>query len=84
MPLYDFKCLKCDSIQTVQKKIGDRQPVECCGRDMERVFTKAPGTVIPPSQMAVKDKLKYYGVKNVVTGEGINKDTDVSTPPGIT
>ena len=30
------------------------------------------------------DKMKYYGVKDARTGEGITKDTDVRDPVGIT
>lgn len=51
---------------------------------MEQSFQVAPNTAISPKHQAVKDKLAYYGVKNIATGEGITKNTNVSQPPGIT
>lgn len=84
MPVYDFKCELCGGIKSIRSRITDDRDVECCGVEMRRTFLKAPGTVVTPSNQAYKDKFKYYGIKNAVTGEGITKDTDVSQPPGIT
>lgn len=83
MPIYDYKCSLCQDLRQVRRPIKDSSEVICCGNPMERTFTKAPSAVVTPQHRAVKDKFKYYGVKNVQTGEGITKDTDVSTPPGI-
>ena len=84
MPLYDYKCKVCSDIRSINVSIRQDREIECCGVTMQRVFLTAPKTAISPQHQAVKDKMKYYGIKNITTGEGITKDTDVSTPPGIT
>lgn len=40
--------------------------------------------VVLGSHSSTFDKMKYYGVKDARTGEGITKDTDVRDPVGIT
>jgi putative FmdB family regulatory protein len=44
MPIYEFKCLICNSQYEVMREMGEeRQPV-CCGISMERVWS-APGII---------------------------------------
>lgn len=84
MPLYDYKCELCNDERTVRLTFKDREVPECCGIVMKRRYNSAPNTVVTPKHQAVKDKMSYYGIKNIQTGDGITKDTDVSIPPGIT
>jgi putative FmdB family regulatory protein len=47
MPFYDYKCLKCDTIKEVKKRISDPHPTFCetCGGDtLIRIHT-APAHV---------------------------------------
>lgn len=83
MPEYTFICKNCNSEKTEILPIGSVDMPKCCNSDMKRTFNKGFNAVIAPRNQAVKDKMKYYGIKNIVTGEGITPETDVSTPPGI-
>jgi hypothetical protein len=48
-------------------------------------MSKVPGvTTAAGVNMTVPDKLKYWGIKDARTGEGITKDTNVLDPIGIT
>jgi len=42
MPNYDYKCLVCNSIQEVQRQLGEDREPSCCGTSMERVWTATP------------------------------------------
>ena len=84
MPLYDYRCELCKANRAINVSINLKRDVDCCGVPMQRVFLSAPKTAISPKHQAVKDKMKYYGITNITTGEGITKDTDVGTPIGIT
>lgn len=54
-----------------------------CGICLE--MSKVPGvTTAATVNMTVSDKLKYWGIKDARTGEGITKDTNVLDPIGIT
>jgi len=54
-----------------------------CGCCLES--EKIPGvTTAAGVNMSVPDKLKYWGIKDARTGEGITKDTNVLDPIGIT
>lgn len=73
----------------VFKENGDR----ICKRCGEHVPPLDPNAKISgmPSvltaasvNMSVPDKLKYWGIKDARTGEGITKDTNVLDPIGIT
>lgn len=83
MPSYTFECRQCGNLEEKIYAIGAVDRPKCCDNAMQRVLKRPPGVVISPKNQAVKDKMKYYGIKNIVTGEGITKDTDVSIPPGI-
>ena len=44
MPLYDFKCLKCDKEFEYACRINDRETVKCqCGGKTKQIITKFPG-----------------------------------------
>lgn len=46
MPLFDFKCIKCNEVVELNKKINEPDPLKCpkCGKNaLERTWTKAPG-----------------------------------------
>jgi hypothetical protein len=64
----------------------DESPIWCTNGDgglMTKVYLVPIATVVPPNMQAAGDKSKYYGIKNIYTGEGITKDTNVGSPPGI-
>ena len=43
MALYDYKCPKCNTVETVQHSINDTSPQLCtCGEEMRKVY-HAPG-----------------------------------------
>lgn len=77
--MYDYKCQVCCNIRST----AFRQPVECCGVEMKRYLGRAPGTVIAPQHQATKDKMGYYGITNIATGEGITRNTYLDSSPGI-
>lgn len=77
--MFDYRCQVCRNIRTTAFK----EPVECCGSLMARYIRSAPGSVVPPQHQAAKDKLGYYGITNIVTGEGITKNTRLNEPAGI-
>lgn len=86
MPTLEYECNSCKKVMEVFLKLKDIKPhINCnyCNSIANRVILTPPGTVIPPSMQAIPNKLKYYGVKNPITGEGITPNTDVSSPPGI-
>lgn len=85
MPTYDYRCKVCRNTLEVVHRLSEShsKPCSSCGGEMGRVILKAPGTVVPPQHQAASDKMKYYGVKDIRTGEGITSNTDVRTPPGI-
>lgn len=86
MPTYDYECTVCASVQELMHRINEEPEVACedCCSPCKRVILVAPATVVPPHMQSAPDKMKYYGVTNVATGEGITQDTDVRQPPGIT
>ena len=47
MPLYDFKCDKCEKIVEEFFKIVDEKKIECCGIQMKQVILSAPGLSDP-------------------------------------
>jgi len=51
MPLYDFKCDKCENIVEEFFKLDDEKKIECCGTQMEQVILKAPGGIKPGEQI---------------------------------
>lgn len=85
VPTYTYQCNCCNNVDEVFLKASENYSKGCsqCGKKVSKVILYAPGVVIPPQHQAAGSKLQYYGVKNIQTGEGITKDTDVSSPPGI-
>lgn len=85
MARYDYKCPNCKNIQEVIHSVLEEIDVECvdCDTKCHKTFLSAPGVAVPPQHQASPDKMKYYGIKNFATGEGITKDTNLSVPPGI-
>ena len=48
MPLYDFKCDKCEKlVEDEFFKIADNKYIECCGNRMKQVLLSAPGLSDP-------------------------------------
>ena len=56
MPLYSFKCEKCDTKKDELRKMGDTTPPTCCGVAMVRVFSLP--IVIIGGREATQAKLK--------------------------
>lgn len=85
MPHFDYECLKCGNIQEEFHSCNSTPVISCisCGEECCKVFLTAPATVIPPHMQAHSDKMKYYGVKDIVTGEGITETTNIQDKPGI-
>ena len=85
MPTYEYECPKCETINDLIHGMNEEVEAYCedCDVVCHKVYTRAPGVVVPPQHQAVQDKLKYYGVTDPITGAGITKDTDVRDKPGI-
>ena len=55
MPIYEYKCVTCNSVTEVQRNFGeDREPV-CCESSMQRVWT-SPGVIFNGSGFYSTDK----------------------------
>ncbi len=87
MPTYVYECRACDHQHDSFHHVDSFPKVEKCQRchklTATKIITADFNLAIPPSHQACPNKLKYYGVKDIQTGEGITKDTDVRDPPGI-
>lgn len=94
MPTYttfNYSCKECNhSDVSVQLKHNPEQSIPCtsCSSTLEiEVSTKplsSSNIVLPPDgSLGRKSKLEYYGITNIITGEGITKHTDVRDPPGL-
>lgn len=83
MPTYNYQCKKCMKVEEVFHSMKESLPGTCCDEVREQVILKPPMFSVPPHMQASPDKLKYYGVKNIITGEGITEHTDVRDKPGI-
>ena len=73
----------------VFKENGDVMCKHCGGLvpplDPNGSITSCPYVLTAANvNMTVPDKLKYWGIKDARTGEGITKDTNVMDPIGIT
>lgn len=86
MPIYTYECTSCQHVDEVLHKMSEDPQVYCsqCTEESLRVILSAPTFVVPPHMSATPDKMKYYGIKDIRTGEGITENTDVRDPPGIT
>lgn len=75
MPMYDYQCESCEDTTVLMHKMSEEPELECpCGGKVRRVILTPPATVVPPQhQAAGGSKLTYYGVKNIQTGQGIEK-----------
>jgi len=84
MPTYTYRCPSCSEEIDINRSINESFEVRCstCDTKCKQIITSV-NVVIPPHMQAAGSKLKYYGVKDIVTGEGITEKTDVSDPPGI-
>lgn len=83
MPTYDYECGQCREVREVLHGMSEKPDVLCCQKQMKRVILTAPGTVIPPNMQASPSKCAYYGVRDILTGEGITENTDVRDPAGV-
>jgi putative FmdB family regulatory protein len=48
MPVYEWKCPKCKSVEETQSSVKDKKVPKCCGKPMRQVFypaTTVPGTL---------------------------------------
>ena len=59
MPLYDFKCDKCEKIVEEFFKIADDKHIKCCNVQMKQVVLKAPGGN-KPRERVVQTKGGFY------------------------
>jgi putative FmdB family regulatory protein len=75
MAIYDYECNTCKQVTEIVHGMSETPELECsCGSsDIVKVILQAPGVVVPPNMQAVGSKCAYYGIKNLATGEGINK-----------
>lgn len=82
MPTYEFKCTKCDHEDEIIMSISEfssSKDFKCegCGEyTLERHFRTVANLAIPQHMRADPDKMKYHGVTNAVTGEGIKPYSD--------
>lgn len=79
----------CNHNRIVFKENGDRICKDCNGHvpplDPNGKITSAPFVLtVAGVNMTVPEKLKYWGIKDARTGEGITKDTNVLDPIGLT
>ena len=75
MPIYEYQCKTCDAVREVFHSMNDKSEQICpsCKTKVCRVVWTPPGTVIPPQHQASGSKLRYYGITNPRTGEGVEK-----------
>ena len=68
-----YQCPKCETINDLFHGMNEEVEAYCedCMEVCNKIMTRAPGVVVPPGMQAVPDKMKYYGVKNIVPGAGI-------------
>lgn len=84
---FNYKCESCyleDKI--LQEKYNPNKYVQCNGCDNNTKLVVCDNSMrssCPNMVTYPKDKLAYYGVKDINTGEGITKYTDVRDPIGI-
>jgi putative FmdB family regulatory protein len=73
MAIYDYQCNNCKVIKEISHGINEEPILECdCGStDISKVILQAPACVVPPQHQAAGSKFSYYGIKNPITGEGI-------------
>ena len=93
MPTYEFICRDCSLQFEKLLSVGSLDAFkleglcEACDGPISQQIRTAPATVIPPHMQAggtaYERKMKYYGIKNISTGEGITKNTNVTEPPGV-
>lgn len=81
MPIYDYKCNKCDNIQELFHHINDSPKFKCaqCGHNKATKQIGAP--VIAYFDGCTKSIFKHYGI-DPVTGKG-TESLDASVKPGV-
>jgi hypothetical protein len=79
----------CNHRTIIFKDNGDKVCKHCCAvlppLDPYGLISGAPIVITSAhTGMSAQDKLKYWGIKDARTGEGITRNTDVREPIGIT
>ena len=79
MPIYEFRCKKCDAHLEVLQKFSDKQPTRCrkCGGRLEKVIS-APAVQFKGEGWYVTD----YGGRKGEVAETVEKE--LSTPEPAT
>jgi putative FmdB family regulatory protein len=80
MPIYEFKCTKCNSTIEVFQKISDKSPTRCkkCGGRLEKQFS-APAVQFKGEGWYVTDYARKGSVAEKVEKELSSPDTSSST-----
>lgn len=75
MAIYTYECTKCEHISEYICTIAEHKTVQkctACGEEAKQVILAAPNVCIAPKHRADQSVLKYHGITNPVTGEGLS------------
>ena len=87
MPIYEFRCKKCDALLEVIQKLSDKPPSKCrkCGGRLEKVFSAAAiqfkGTGWYVTDYARKDSKTEKENSSPDSASTVEKSKPKETPP---